>query len=242
MINVVIPMAGKGSRFAEAGYKNPKPFIDVNGKTMIERVLDNLSIPGAKYYLISRKEFANNWSDTMNKIEKEYNARFIEIDHITEGAALTVLKAREMINNDTPLLMANSDQIVDIDIGDFVKDSDSRGLDGSILIFIDPNKDTKWSFAKIDDKGLVTEVKEKEAISDYATVGIYYYKKGADFVNYTIDMFVANDRVKGEFYTCPVYNYAVRDGKKIGIYNMEFEKMHGIGTPDDLNTYLAGLS
>jgi UDP-N-acetylglucosamine diphosphorylase / glucose-1-phosphate thymidylyltransferase / UDP-N-acetylgalactosamine diphosphorylase / glucosamine-1-phosphate N-acetyltransferase / galactosamine-1-phosphate N-acetyltransferase len=238
MINIVIPMAGAGSRFAKAGYEKPKPFIDVDGKPMIVRVLENLFYSDARYILIARKEHIEKEAQLVAQIEKEFNAIFIPIDKLTEGTACTVLYARKYINNGEPLLIANSDQIVDMNIGDFIDDCNNRKLDGSILTFVDEFKDPKWSFAKIDNNNLVTEVKEKVVISKYATVGIYFYSKGKYFIDASIDMIIENDRVNNEFYTCPTYNYAIKDGSMIGIYNIEFEQMHGIGTPEDLNLYL----
>ncbi len=240
MINIVIPMAGAGSRFVKAGYEKPKPFIDVDGKPMIVRVLENLAYPDARYILIARKEHMEKEKKLVKQIEKEFNAIFIPIDKLTEGTACTVLYARKYINNNEPLLIANSDQIVDMDIAYFIDDCSNRSLDGSILTFIDEFKDPKWSFAKIDENNLVAEVKEKVVISEFATVGIYLYSKGKDFVNATIDMIIENGRVNGEFYTCPTYNYAINEDAKIGIYNIDFKQMHGIGTPDDLNIYLKG--
>lgn len=238
MINIVIPMAGQGSRFAKAGYEKPKPFIDVDGKPMIVRVLENLALSDARYILIARKEHIEKEVELVKQIEKEFNAIFIPIDKLTEGTACTVLYARKYINNDEPLLIANSDQIVDMNIADFIDDCKDRKLDGSILAFVDHFKDPKWSFAKLDENNLVIEVKEKVVISEFATVGIYLYSKGKDFVDASIDMIIENDRVNNEFYTCPTYNYAIKNGLKIGIYNIEFEQMHGIGTPEDLNIYL----
>ncbi len=238
MINIVIPMAGEGSRFAKAGYEKPKPFIDVDGKPMIVRVLENLTYPDARYILIARKEHMDREKELVKQIENEFNAIFIPIDKLTEGTACTVLYARKYINNDEPLLIANSDQIVDMNIVDFIDDCSQRKLDGSILTFIDEHRDPKWSFAKIDENNLVTEVKEKVVISKYATVGIYLYAKGKDFVDATIDMIIENERVNGEFYTCPTYNYAIKENAKIGIYNIDFIQMHGIGTPEDLNEYI----
>ncbi len=238
MINIVIPMAGEGSRFSKAGYRKPKPFINVDGKPMIVRVLENLTYFDARYILIARKEHMAQEAELVKQIEQEYNAVFIPIEKLTEGTACTVLYARKYINNDEPLLIANSDQIVDMSISDFINDCKDRKLDGSILTFIDELKDPKWSFAKINDKNMVTEVKEKVVISQYATVGIYLYSKGKDFINASIDMIIENERVNGEFYTCPTYNYAIRENAKIGIYNIDFRQMHGIGTPDDLNIYL----
>lgn len=238
MINILIPMAGLGSRFAKAGYKKPKPFIDVSGKPMIVRVLENLKYPDAKYILVAQWEHLQREKELVEKIEHEFNAVFVPIEKLSEGTACTVLYARKFINNSTPLLIANSDQIVDIDIATFIDDCKNRELDGSILTFVDEHKDPKWSFAKIDKDGLVEEVKEKEVISPYATVGIYLYSRGSDFVNSAVDMIARNDRVNNEFYTCPTYNYAIKDGLKIGIYNIRFNQMHGIGTPEDLNSYL----
>ncbi|EAH6719261.1 lipopolysaccharide biosynthesis protein [Campylobacter jejuni] len=237
-MNIVIPMAGLGSRFAKAGFDKPKPFIDVLDKPMIVRVLENLKYKDARYILIARKEHLTKEKKLVDEIKNNFNVEFIPIDKLTEGTACTVLYARKYINNDTPLMIANSDQIVDINIADFINDSFKRGLDGSILTFIDKEKNPKWSFAKLNND-LVVEVKEKEAISEFATVGIYFFNKGKIFVESAIDMIIENDRVNNEFYTCPVYNYAIKSGAKIGIYNIDFSKMHGIGTPEDLEIFKA---
>ncbi|NDJ28150.1 lipopolysaccharide biosynthesis protein [Campylobacter sp. MIT 12-8780] len=235
-MNIVIPMAGLGSRFVKAGFDKPKPFIDILGKPMIIRVLENLRYKGAKYILIARKEHLIQEKKLIDEIKNNFNAEFIGIDKLTEGTACTVLYARKYIDNDKPLMIANSDQIVDINIADFIDDSLNRGLDGSILTFIDQEKNPKWSFVKLKDD-LVVEVKEKEVIGEFATVGIYFFNKGKIFVESAIDMIIENDRINNEFYTCPVYNYAIKNGAKIGIYNIDFSQMHGIGTPEDLEKY-----
>jgi len=241
MINIVIPMAGKGSRFQKVGYKTPKPFIDVAGKPMIQRVLENLKYPNAQYILIAQERHLKDYKNIFDELKKGFNIKTIPINMITEGTACTVLFARKYINNDKPLMIANSDQIVDINIADFINDMFERELDGSILTFKDKYKDPKWSFAQVNDEGLVKEVKEKVPISDIATVGIYLWNKGKFFVDSAIDMIVRNERVNGEFYVCPTYNYCIKEGLKIGIYNIEFEQMHGIGTPEDLDIYLKFL-
>lgn len=235
MINIVIPMAGAGSRFVKAGYKKPKPFIDVLGKPMICHVLDNLNMPNAKFIILARAEHYNSEQETIKWIKANYNVEFVLIDKLTEGAACTVLHAHRLINNDTPMLIANSDQIVDMNIADYINDSDNRKLDGSVLCFED--NDPKWSFAKVNSDGLITMIREKEVISNNATVGIYYFHKGSDFVENAIDMFVRNERVNNEFYVAPVYNYAIEKGRKFGIYNINKEQMHGTGTPEDLQFY-----
>lgn len=238
MINVVIPMAGLGSRFAKAGFAKPKPFIDVLGKPMIVRVLENLYIPNANYILIARKEHLESERALVEYIKTKFNVQFIGIDNLTEGTACTILYAKKIIDNKMPLLIANSDQIVDMDINEYIKDCAERKLDGSILTFIDSEKNPKWSFVKLDSHNVVEYVKEKEVISDIATVGIYYFSRGNIFVDSAISMIIENDRVNGEFYTCPAYNYAIKNGAKVGIYNIDFEQMHGIGTPEDLQRYM----
>lgn len=242
MINIVIPMAGAGSRFLNAGYERPKPFIDVLGKPMISKVMDNLAMQDAHYYLIARREHLEKEAELVKQLSSLYNLTFIAIDHLTEGTACTVLYARRYINNDEPLLIANSDQLVDINISDYVNDCFTRELDGSIMTFTETSGDTKWSYARVDRHGIVEEVKEKVAISGHATVGIYLFSKGRYFVDAAIDMFIDRDTVNGEYYTCPTYNYLVNEKLRVGVYDIEYRQMHGLGTPEDLDEYINLMS
>lgn len=243
MINIVIPMAGLGSRFACAGYEKPKPFINVLGVPMIQRVMMNLELEDSRFILIARKAHLEQEKEIVNKIQEVYNnIYFIGIDKLTEGTACTILFAKKYIDNSSPLLIANSDQIVDIKIADFINHCLNKNHDGSILTFSDPERNPKWSFVKKNDLGLVDEVREKVPISDEATVGIYFFSKGSDFVDAAVQMFIENDRVNNEFYTCPTYNYLISQGKKVGTYKIKREYMHGIGTPEDLNNYLIKMA
>lgn len=235
-INIVIPMAGAGSRFAKAGYELPKPFINVKGKMMIERVLDNLKYEGAKYILIAKKEHTDTYPQFFDRLKSTYDITITTVDNLTDGAACTILSAHRYINNDRPMMIANSDQIVDINIGDFIDDCFERKLDGSILTF--NNEDIKWSYAKTDKDGLVEEVAEKNPISDHATVGIYLYSKGKYLIDGTMDMIAQADKTNHEYYVCPAYNYIIQSGKKIGIYEIKESDMHGTGTPKDLERYI----
>lgn len=242
MVSVVIPMAGAGSRFSVAGYDKPKPFIDILGKPMISRVIENLYHKDAKYILVARREHLLSQHSVVDELMRTCSVDIVPVDGLTEGTACTVLFARHLISNDQPIVIANSDQIVDFDFSAFVGDCLNRGLDGSILTFNDNDRDPKWSFAKLGSKNLVEEVKEKEAISNNATAGIYLFRRGIDFVDAAIDMILAQDRVNGEYYTCPVYNYLIARGRKIGIYPVDASCMHGVGTPSDLQAYLAGAN
>ena len=237
-VTVVIPMAGMGSRFVKQGYQKPKPFIDVLGKTMIEQVMDNLSLPNAKYILLARRQHLEQEPEIVSKLQQKEKIKILPVEKLTEGTACTVLLARQEIDEEASLLIANCDQLVDFNCYDFIQDCWQRNLDGSILAFRDAELNPKWSFARTDEQGIVLEVKEKVPISDLATVGIYLFTKGKDFITAALDMIVQNERVNNEFYTCPVYNYAIKNGKKIGVFEVAPEAMHGLGTPEDLNSYL----
>lgn len=232
-LNVLIPLAGMGSRFSEQGYVFPKPLIEVLSKPMIQLVYENLNID-AKYIFIVQKEHVEKYNiDKMLKLISS-NCEIVQVDGITEGAACTTLLAKEYINNDKPLIISNSDQFVIWNPRETMYSFTSKNFDGGILTF--ESSHPKWSYAKVDEYNLVTEVAEKIPISKNATVGIYYWKKGSDYVRYSEEMIKKDIRVNGEFYVCPVYNQAIDDGKKITIKNVE--KMWGLGTPEDLNNFI----
>lgn len=232
-LNILIPMAGAGSRFEQAGYTFPKPLIDVNGKPMIQVIVDNINMD-ANYIFVVRKEHRSKYNlDTLLNLIAP-NCKIVEVDKVTEGAACTTLLAKEFIDNDNPLVMANSDQFVEWDSNEFMYKMIEQKVDGGILSF--KSTHPKWSFAKTDENGYVTEVAEKNPISDIATVGIYYWAKGSDYVKFAEQMIEKNIRVNNEFYVCPVFNEAIKGGKKIKTFNTE--KMWGLGTPEDLNIFL----
>jgi dTDP-glucose pyrophosphorylase len=237
-VHLVIPAAGEGSRFREAGYERPKPFIDVRGRPMIDHVIENVAPAGADVHLLLRKEHLTDHEELIDLVRGSVD-RIHSVEKLTEGTACTLLLARAAFDDDRPLLVANSDQWVDFDVDDYVRDCIDRDLDGSILVFRDAERNPKWSFARLNDQGLVVEVAEKKPISDLATVGIYLFRRGADFVRGAIDMIARNDRVNNEFYTCPVYNYLIEAGLKIGVYEVPADAMHGLGTPADLDAFLA---
>lgn len=232
-LNVLIPMAGAGSRFEKAGYTFPKPLIDVKGKPMIQVVVENLNLD-ANYIFVVQKSHREKYNlDTLLNLITP-NCKIVGVDGLTEGAACTALLAKEFINNDNPLFFANSDQFVEWDSNEFMYKMNENKCDGGIVTFKATHP--KWSFAKIDEKGYVTEVAEKKPISDIATVGYYYWSKGSDFVRYAEEMIDKNIRVNNEFYVCPVFNEAIKSGKKIKTFNTD--GMWGLGTPEDLNNYL----
>ena len=232
-MNVLIPMAGAGSRFEQAGYTFPKPLIDVNGKPMIQRVVENLNIDARHIFIVQKSHYEKySLKHTLNLISP--NCEIVQVDGMTEGAACTTLLAKELINNNEPLVLANSDQYVDWDSNQFMYASMADDIDASILTFHSTHP--KWSYAKLNQDGFVVEVAEKKPISEHATVGIYFWKKGSDYVRYAERMIDKNIRVNNEFYVCPVYNQALLDGARVKTFHTE--RMWGLGTPEDLDTFL----
>tara|TARA_B100001029_G_C15046845_1_gene447776 strand:- start:350 stop:1735 length:1386 start_codon:yes stop_codon:yes gene_type:complete len=232
-LNIVIPMAGAGKRFSEAGYSFPKPLIEIFGKPMIQWVTECINI-NANYIFLVQKEHQQkyNLSSLLNILKPK--CKIVEIDHLTNGAASTVLLAKKFINNENPLIICNSDQYFEWNSSSTMYRFKKSNVDGGILCFnaLHP----KWSYAKCDSKGFVIEVAEKKVISDNATIGFYYWKHGKDYVYYANKMIKKNIRVNNEFYVCPVFNQAIEAGKKI-ITNNVF-KMYGLGTPEDLNFFI----
>jgi dTDP-glucose pyrophosphorylase len=232
-LNVLIPMAGAGSRFEKAGYFFPKPLIEVNGKPMIQVVIENLNLDANFIYVVQKSHREKYNLDTLLNLLTP-NCKIIEVDGLTEGAACTALLTKEHINNDNPLFFANSDQFVEWDSNEFMYKMQETNSDGGIVTFTATHP--KWSFAKVNSDGLVTEVAEKNPISNTATVGYYYWKRGSDFVKYAEEMIEQNIRVNNEFYVCPVYNNAIKNGLIVRTFDVP--KMWGLGTPEDLNYYL----
>lgn len=237
MLNIVIPMAGRGSRFAKEGYVMPKPLIDVHGKPMIEVVTNNIRPKCEhKFIYLCLQEHLEKY-DLENRLkEMSPNCIVVPVNQVTEGAACTVLLSERYIDNDDMLMIANSDQYVDIDINEYIRAIE--GSDGLIMtMYAD---DPKWSFIQYDKKKYVTMVREKEVISNEATVGIYNFKRGSDFVRYAHQMIDKNIRVNNEFYVAPVYNEMIEDGSKVNYFNIGSENygMYGLGIPSDLEKFV----
>lgn len=234
-MKIVIPMAGEGSRFSNADYTFPKPLIDVDGKPMIQRVVENLPFD-ADFIFLVRKEHLEKYEvgSLLNVITKG-RYEIVVVDQLTEGAACTVLLAKDYINSGESLLIANSDQVIHYSPHNFDL---LRKLSPPSTDFIWTFNATspKWSFVRTNSGGRIVEVAEKNPISNIATCGVYYWEQGEVFVHYAEEMIEKNIRVNGEFYVCPVHALAIEGGRNI--YPFYVDKMWGLGTPEDLNEYL----
>jgi dTDP-glucose pyrophosphorylase len=240
MGNVVVPMAGDSSRFTTAGYDKPKFLLDIDGMPMIQRAVTTVGI-GARYIYIVKAEDNKkyNLSEILPTFTPNLESIVLEVYETTDGPAASVLMAKDYIDNEDFLIVCNSDQMLEWVPNNFLRDAgENKNLDGSIATFT--AEGTRWSYAKTDKEGLVIEVAEKKQISDQATAGVYYWRKGSDFVNYAEQMIEKDIRVNGEFYVAPVYNEAILEGKTVGIYPVD--KMISLGTPEDLKLYLDSLS
>lgn len=237
MLNIVIPMAGAGSRFKTEGYDLPKPFIDINGRMMIEHVLDGVNYPNAHYTLIIQKAFEEENKEQLERLTNHYHVAFISVEKLTQGACCTALSAHEIINNNLPVVFADSDNIFNNQtFNAFINDCLVRHLDGSLLTF---NTDKEcYSYAAIDEDGIITHTREKEVISNHAITGVYMFSRGADFVKCAIDMMIYGDKAKNEFYMSNVYNYATKRGLKVGVYDIKPTDWACVGTPVQLKEYL----
>ena len=234
-MKVVMPVAGKGSRFTELGITTPKPLVLIRGKHMAEWAL--ASIPFVKpkdLIFILRKEHVENYKID-EKLKKIFGdeIKFITIDYTTEGAACTVLLAKEYINNDEQLIVTDSDHFFRND-NYFEKIQDEK-VAGLIPVHPVPAEDTKWSFSKVDDNWKVSEVKEKIPISEYGNVGAYYFRRGRDFVSAVEEMIERDLRYNGEFYVAPVYNILIERG--LSVYASLCQEVWCLGTPEDVQKF-----
>jgi dTDP-glucose pyrophosphorylase len=239
MLNIVVPMAGRGSRFAEAGYTTPKPLIPVGGKPMIQWVIDNVRPRQAhRFIFICLAEHLQKYPEVPATLRRLCaGCEIVTVDRVTEGAACTVLLARRFIDNDDALMIANSDQFVELAIDDYLAAMDQARADGIIMTFWSDHP--KWSFCRMNADGTVREVVEKQVVSNEATVGIYNFRRGRDFVR-AADAMIAKDlRVNNEFYVAPTYNQLIAEGHKIVVAKTGRDRagMYGLGVPGDLEFF-----
>lgn len=235
-IKLIMPMAGEGNRFKEQGYDIPKPLIPVRGIPMFQYAEKQIGIDFDERIFIVRKD--HNIAETIKALYD--NATVIELDTLTEGTACTLLKARHLFTDGDSVFVSNCDQSVSWnskEVNDIIKHSN---IDGLIATFINEERNPKWSFAKTNNDDFyfskVIEVAEKNPISDKATVGYYYWRDAGQMFRNIDQMIENNDRVNGEFYTCPVFNYTIKEGANVRAFDVM--SMQGIGTPEDLESYL----
>jgi NDP-sugar pyrophosphorylase family protein len=237
VLQILIPLGGKATRFQERGHTFPKPLFEIGNRSMIEIVLENLSPPApAHYTFICRKEHLSQFylGDMLRLLAP--GCRVLPLENETAGALCSVLLGVDQLDLDEEVLVANGDQFISTSLKPFWDACRQPGVDGCILTFTATHP--RWSFAKTDAQGKVIAVAEKRPISKQATAGLYYFRKGRDFVEASERMILKGLTTSGQFFVCPVYNELILAGKNIRTHHLPEGAMHSLGTPEDLDVFM----
>ena len=235
-MNILILMAGSGNRFRQGGYKDPKPMIDVDGKPMIQRVIENLT-PKYREHKFIFVALSCHTDEKMLKILKKPNSTIIQLPYMTDGATLSALKAENIINTDERLLMASCDQLVDMPVDDFI--DTCWFSDGAFLTYQHTGLNHSFAVCKKDSREVIRIVeKPKKVVSTHAGIGWFMYRQGKYFVQSAKEMIKDDFRVNNEYYNAPVFNYMIKKGLKVSIHEIPNDKVHMIGMPLELENYV----
>jgi NDP-sugar pyrophosphorylase family protein len=227
-------MAGLGNRFKIEGYNDIKPMIKIGGQTMIERVVSSLGLDGQYIFVLNNKNTQSNELKTLLR-NITNDPIIIEIDYLTDGPASTALLCKEYINNDTPLIVTNCDQIMEWDTEHFKNHIENTNTDATVVTYTTTTP--KNSYVEIND-GEVIKFYEKQVIGDVSLNGIHFWKKGRYFVNSAESMINKNIRVNNEFYVSLTYNEMIEQNQTIDVYHIQNNNHWSVGTPSDLEKYL----
>lgn len=237
MINVLLPAMGTSAFFKDAYF--PKPLIEINGKTMIEMVVDNYEDIDPKNYIFvfSDTDCKKFHLDDSVKILSPAS-KVIKLSNQTAGALCTCLMAVEYVNDDIPLIIANSDQIIDIDYKKVLNHFEKIGADAGVITF--PNIHPRWSYARKNGEEVV-EVTEKRPISKDAIAGFYYFKKGSDFIQAAKNALIKQNNLDGKYYISASINEVILMGKKVGYYDIKKEQYKSFYSPAKIKEYEEGV-
>ena len=241
MINILVPMAGRSQHFPESEYPFPKPLIEIGAKTMIEHVVANLATADANVrfiFVLASTDCRKFHLDSTLNIITDYQCDLIKLDNDTKGAACSALMAISHIANETPLIIANSDQLFEKPISQLIERI--RDADAGVVTF--ESVHPRWSYVRLDRHGFVSETAEKRPISRHAIAGIYYFRQGNDFVNAAMRMIRKDSSVNGRFYIAPCLNEMILDSKKIRTTEIEANCYHTFYTPQKVEEYEVRLN
>lgn len=230
-VNIVIPMAGKGKRFAEAGYSTPKPLLKIDEKLILSHIINSMKFQGAQFIFLPRKEHCDEHKLDKVLLGLEPNSKIVKVDKLTEGAICTVLLAEKEFNDDNPVIIKDCDQIINWDPSHFLEFVSRNKADAAVVTIHTDRP--HYSFTKLNSEGKVIQTAEKSVISNYGNTGIYYFAKGSELIKYANKMIEKNIRVNNEFYTAPVYNEYIQEGKLV--LNYPIAEMFQLGTPEELS-------
>lgn len=233
-MQIIIGMAGAGRRFADSGYTLPKPLCRVGDTTMIQKAVDSLGIDGKYIFVVLHEHLLQyKWLEAHLASLARY-VTIVKLNEVTDGAACSLLTAKQYIDTDEPLISINSDQVLHWDSQKFISKCKEEPDVSWIMTY--PHTDIKHSFVKVDNNGMVIETAEKVAISEMASVGLYHWSKGSLFVKGAEEMIANNDKHNNEYYLAPVYNYTCKNNI-VKPYEVQATNFTPVGTPADLATY-----
>ena len=233
MINVLLPAMGTSTFFKNIYF--PKPLIEINGKTMLEMIIENYKELNPKNYVFvfSDEDCKKFHIDASAKILSS-SSQIIKLSNQTAGALCTCLMAVEYINNDMSLIIANSDQIIEVDYTKVIEHFESMNADAGVITF--PNIHPRWSYAKKNGDEIV-EVAEKRPLSKDAIAGFYYFKNGSDFVQAAKNALMKQNNLDGKYYISASINELILLGKKIGYFDIEKEQYRSFYSPEKIKEY-----
>jgi NDP-sugar pyrophosphorylase family protein len=239
-MNVVVPMAGLGSRFREAGFDRPKPLIPVLGRPMYSWAVDSLPLARAERLIFILLRTQPEFEELRDDALARYRAHapvVLDVPRLTAGQAETVMRAEALIDNEAALLIHNADTAFEID-DVWVDRAREEKLDGALLVF--RSNEARWSYARTDASGRVCEVREKVAISPWASTGTYWFARGRDFARLARAQAETRSGEKGELYVGPLYNKLIEAGAEVR--NFQIDRLLCFGTPQDLEESLKELA
>lgn len=240
MLTILVPLGGHGKKFEERGYTFPKPLVEIQGRPMIECVVENLTPRMEhRFVFVCQNEHLRRYAlgEVLQLVAP--GSEVVAMRGDTAGALCTVLLASEWIDGDQELIVANGDQLIGFPLDDFVQRARERQVDGSLITFTSTHP--KWSYALTDEAGAVRMVAEKRPISRHATVGIYYFRRGRDFTAAASRMLLKGARTGGEYFLSPVYNEMILEGHSIDIFSIDNSQVISLATPEDVEKYQAAL-
>lgn len=236
MINILLPAMGKSTFFKN--YYFPKLMLEINGETILESVINNFNNVNDKHYIfvLSEEECVKYHIDNSARIAsgEDDNNSILILKNQTAGALCTCLLCTEKINNDTPLIISNFDQIIDVDFNDVIEYFNSNDFDAGVVSF--PSIHPRWSYVRTHGEEVV-EVAEKRPISKHAVAGFYYFKNGADFVEAAKKTILKSENLDGQYYISSSLNEMILDNKRVGYYEIDKDKYHSFYSPEKIKEY-----
>jgi dTDP-glucose pyrophosphorylase len=236
MLKIILPLAGSSDLFINAGYHYPKPLIELNGKTMIELVIENPSKINRKYqyvFIIKEEDVVKFHLDNTLKLLCP-GCEIVKLKKSTKGGLCSVIMAIDKVVKEDSLLILNGDQIIDIDFNEVDGYWKQEKVAAGIVTFNSVHP--RWSYARLEN-GDVVQTAEKNPISNQSIAGYYYFEKAGDFFEASFECIKNQVQCEGNYYISPVINQYVLHNKKVKNYSINKDAYHSFYSPQMLLEY-----